>query len=67
MTSLVHSYAYASGLRSRWYMDHAEAAQQLKAIPRQHRGVHTIDEPLQTSPGIWRVDDTDAVRKEAAQ
>ena len=57
MTTKIGEHVYANGLRQRWYSDAKVAALVLAKIPAERRGCWTQQEPLRTSPGIWRVDD----------
>ena len=55
--AMVNEHVYRNGLRQRWYSSEQVARLVLSRISREKRGAWTMDKPLQTSPGIWRVDD----------
>lgn len=55
--SKINEHVYRTGLRQRWYSSAVVAKLVLSKIPKERRGVHTLTEPLKTSPMIWRVDD----------
>lgn len=55
--SKINEHVYRTGLRQRWYSSQTVARLVLSKVPTERRGVHTLAEPLKTSPMIWRVDD----------
>jgi len=53
----ISEHIYRIGLRQRWYSSENVARLVLSRIEPNKRGQYTLIAPMQTSPGIWRVDD----------